>query len=255
LFLDRLNKQELNGLNANYNESMKGKLYLLPNTLGQSSIERVIPAYNLEMINSIQYYIVEDIRTARRFLSKCGIKIKIDDLHFFLLNKFTTPEEISGFLQPLEQGHSVGVISEAGCPAVADPGAEIVRLAHLAKIEIIPLIGPSSILLALMASGFNGQKFAFNGYLPVKENERLSQLKKDEQRSKSEGQTQIYIETPYRNNQLFKGLIESLHPETFLCIATDLSLDTEKVKTLKVKDWKKEVIDINKRPSIFLFMA
>jgi 16S rRNA (cytidine1402-2'-O)-methyltransferase len=234
---------------------MKGKLYLIPNTLGDSQLNRILPPYNIEIINSINHYIVEDIRTARRFLSKCGIKTKIDDLQFFLLNKHTPIEEISSFILPLNNGLSIGIISEAGCPAVADPGSEVVKLAHDANIEIVPLIGPSSILLALMASGFNGQRFAFNGYLPVKEEDKIQQLKKDESRSKTEGLTQIYIETPYRNMQLFKTMINCLNPNTRLCIATDLSLEEEKIRTKSIKNWKNTSIDINKRPSIFLFLA
>jgi len=234
---------------------MNGKLYLIPNTLGDSSLNYVLPPFNIEIINTINHYIVEDIRTARRFLSKCGIKTKIDDLQFYLLNKHTPIEEISSFLDPLKLGQAVGVISEAGCPAVADPGSEVVKLAHESDIEIVPLIGPSSILLALMASGFNGQRFAFNGYLPVKEEDRIQQLKKDEQRSKSEGLTQIYIETPYRNMQLFKSLVECLNANTRLCIATDLSLESEYIKTKSIKNWKTTSIDINKKPSIFMFLA
>jgi 16S rRNA (cytidine1402-2'-O)-methyltransferase len=234
---------------------MKGKLYLIPNTLGDSPINNVIPPFNCNIINTINHYIVEDVRTARRFLSKCDIKTKIDDLQFYLLNKHTPFEEIIGFLAPLNEGQAVGIISEAGCPAIADPGAEVVRLAHEAEIEVIPLVGPSSILLALMASGFNGQRFAFNGYLPVKDAERNQQLKRDELRSKAEGQTQIYIETPYRNMQLLKAFIECLNPNTKLCIATDLSLGSEQIKTKVLKDWKSSKIDLNKRPSIFLFQA
>ena len=234
---------------------MKGKLYLIPNTLGESVLQNVLPPFNIEIINSINHYIVEDVRTARWFLSKCGIKTKIDDLQFYLLNKHTPIEEIVGFLAPLKHGNAVGVISEAGCPAVADPGAEVVRLAHESDIEVVPLVGPSSILMALMASGFNGQRFAFNGYLPVKDLERTPQLKRDEQRSRAEGQTQIYIETPYRNMQLLKAMVDSLNPNTMLCIAIDLSLETEEIKTKSVRDWKNSKTDFNKRPSIFLFMA
>jgi len=234
---------------------MKGKLYLIPNTLGESEINLVIPAFNLEIINTINHYIVEDVRTARRFLAKCRIKTKIDDLQFYLLNKHTKAEEINNFLLPANQGHSIGVISEAGCPAVADPGAEVVRLAHERNIEIIPLIGPSSILLALMASGLNGQRFTFNGYLPIKEDERNQQLKKDESKSKLEGTTQIYIETPYRNMHLLKSMIDCLSPNTRLCVATDLTLKTQQIKSTTIKNWKNTTIDINKKPSIFLFLA
>lgn len=234
---------------------MKGKLYLIPNTLGDSAIERVIPSFNTELINKIHIYIVENIRTARRFLSKSGITVKIDDLTFFELNKHTSVEEYSGFLKPIFDGHDIGVISEAGCPAVADPGAEIVKIAHNTQIDVVPLVGPASMLMALMASGFNGQSFAFNGYLPVKSNERAEQIKKDEQRSKREGQTQIYIEAPYRNMQLLDGFLNQLNPQTRLCIATDLTLENEFIKTKTVKDWKTQTPDLHKKPTIFLFLA
>ncbi len=234
---------------------MKGKLYLIPNTLGDSPIEHVIPLINSELINRIQFYIVENIRTARRFLSKSAIITKIDDLEFFELNKHTQPEELSTFIKPMLDGHDVGVISEAGCPAVADPGADIVNLCHSADIEVVPLVGPSSILLALMASGFNGQNFAFNGYLPIKSPARVNQLKKDEQRSKKEAQTQIYIEAPYRNMQLLESMLANLYPDTNLCIAVDLTLESQMVKTKRIKAWKKSKINLHKRPVIFLFQA
>jgi 16S rRNA (cytidine1402-2'-O)-methyltransferase len=234
---------------------MKGKLYLIPNTLGDSPVNQVIPAYNSELINSIHFYIVENVRTARRFLSKSGITTKIDDLQFFILNQHTSPEEFSQYLKPVLDGNNIGIISEAGCPAVADPGSEIVKMAHESDIEVVPLVGPSSIFLALMASGFNGQSFSFNGYLPIKQDERQSKIKKDEQRSKSENQTQIYIETPYRNNHLFDSLLATLGQETPLSIAADITLETEYIKTKTVNQWKKQKPDLNKRPTIFLFLA
>lgn len=234
---------------------MKGKLYLIPNTLGDSPIERVLPQYNSELINKIDHYIVENIRTARRFLSKSGIKTKIDNLEFFELNKHTQPEDIHSFLSPLNNGIDMGVISEAGVPAVADPGAEIVRIAHESGIKVVPLVGPSSILMALMASGFNGQSFAFNGYLPVKPPERVKQIKNDELKSKKEGQTQIYIEAPYRNMQLFDSFIKTLNPGTKLCIAVDISLESENIITNTVKSWKKNKVEIHKRPAIFIVQA
>jgi 16S rRNA (cytidine1402-2'-O)-methyltransferase len=234
---------------------MKGKLFLVPNTLGDSPVEKVIPAYNLELINTIRFYIVENVRTARRFLSKCHIQTKIDDLQFFTLNQHTTAEEYREYLAPALQGNDTGIISEAGCPAVADPGSEIVKMAHQLDIEVIPLVGPSSIVMALMASGFNGQSFSFNGYLPIKPEERTKQLKKDEQRSRTEHQSQIYIETPYRNKQLFESLINVLNPDTRLCIAIDISLETETIITRAIKNWKSMKIDLNKRPAIFLIHA
>jgi 16S rRNA (cytidine1402-2'-O)-methyltransferase len=234
---------------------MKGKLFLIPNTLGDSPIGNVIPAFNSEIINSIQFYIVEDVRTARRFLAKCKIKTKIDELQFFILNQHTKPQEFSQFLKPIHDGNHIGIISEAGCPAVADPGSEIVKMAHDNDIEVVPLVGPSSIILALMASGFNGQSFSFNGYLPIKQDERVAKLKKDEIRSRNENQTQIYIETPYRNSHLFDSLIEALNHGIKLCIAADISLETEFIKTKLIKQWKLQKPDLNKRPAIFLFHA
>jgi 16S rRNA (cytidine1402-2'-O)-methyltransferase len=234
---------------------MKGKLYLIPNTLGDSPVQNVIPVFNIGIINEISHYIVEDVRTARRFLSKCKISIKIDEIQFYLLNQHTSPNEFLSYLKPLLQGLNVGIISEAGCPAVADPGSEIVKMAHEADIDVVPLVGPSSILLALMASGFNGQSFSFNGYLPVKPVERTACLKRDELRSKSENQTQIYIETPYRNMQLFDSCLAALNPETWLCIAVNISLENEWIKTKKIKHWKKFKPDLGKKPAIFLILA
>jgi 16S rRNA (cytidine1402-2'-O)-methyltransferase len=233
----------------------KGKLFLIPNVLSESEISNVIPAYNLEIINSIFYYIVENVRTARRFLSKCKIATKIDDLHFSILDQHTNAIEYNQFIQPALQGKHLGIISEAGCPAIADPGAEIVKLAHLNNIDVVPLVGPTSIILALMASGFNGQSFSFNGYLPVKPEERANRIRKDEQRSRNEHQTQIYIETPYRNNHLIEAFISVLNPETKLCIAVNLNSDLEFIKTKPIKQWKGVVPDLNKKPAIFLFYA
>ncbi len=223
--------------------------------MGESEIDQVIPFFNTALINKIDYYIVENIRTARRFLSKSKIETKIDDLVFYELNKHTQPEELAEFIKPLLNGKDIGLISEAGCPAVADPGADIVALSHNADIEVVPLVGPSSILLALMASGFNGQSFAFNGYLPVKSPARVAKLKKDEQRSRTEGQTQIYIEAPYRNRQLLDAMIATLNPTTKLCVAIDLTLDSQQITTKTVKAWKQNKPEFHKRPAIFLFQA
>ncbi len=233
----------------------KGKLYLIPTTMGDSEINKVLPTFNSELINNINYYIVENIRTARRFLSKSKIKNSIDDLEFFLLNKHTKYNELSSFLLPIYEGNDIGIMSEAGCPGIADPGSDIVKIAHEKNIDVIPLVGPSSILMALMASGMNGQNFAFNGYLPIDKNDRIKQLKNDEILSEKENQTQIYIETPYRNIQLITSIIKTLKASTRLCIATDISLNTEYIKTKTVKEWSRNVPNINKRPTIFLFHA
>ncbi len=228
------------------------KLYLIPTTLGDTSIERVLPPDLTELISSIQVFIVENLRTARRFLKKVNQAIVIDDLTFFELNEHTDRKEISRFLEPIQQGLDIGIISEAGCPAVADPGADVVKLAHTKDIQIVPLVGPSSILLALMASGMSGQNFAFNGYLPVKNPDKAQQIKFLERRMQTEGQTQIFIEAPYRNMHLFDDLVKNCEPQTMLCIAADITLDTEFIKAKPVLYWKTHRPDIQKRPAIFM---
>ncbi len=233
---------------------MKGKLYLIPTTLGESAIERVIPAYVLEVINQVTIYIVENVRTARRYLVKAGIKTPIDSLQFFVLDKHTNEAEFSTFLKDIEN-QPIGLMSEAGCPGIADPGAAIVELAHKKNIQVIPLVGPSSILLALMASGFNGQNFAFSGYIPVKKPERTKAILALEKRSLFEKQTQIVIETPYRNLQLLDDLIQTCNSKTRLCIACNISLDDEFIQTKTLADWKKKIPDLNKKPAIFLIQA
>lgn len=230
---------------------MKGKLYLIPTTLGESAIDKVIPNQIQQLIPSIKYFIVENIRTARRYLKKVNSDIIIDELVFFELNKHTSPNDIFGYLDTLKE-HDMGIISEAGCPGVADPGADVVKLAHEKNIQVIPLVGPSSILLSLMASGFNGQNFAFNGYLPIQDNERIKKIKQLDNRSLSEQQTQMFIETPFRNMKLVEDLIQHCSPATKLCIAVDISLETEFIKTLPIKNWKHNVPDLHKRPAIFL---
>ncbi len=232
---------------------MSGVLYLIPNTLGECNPEQVLPSVNFEIIKGIKHFIVEDVRTARRFLKKVDKEINIDELQFFTLNKHTSPEEISGYLSPLKAGSNIGIISEAGCPAIADPGAEIVRIAQEKNYRVVPLVGPSSILLALMASGFNGQSFAFTGYLPIQGNERIQALKQLEKRAQFEKQSQLFIETPYRNMKMLEDILNTCQPKTKLCIACDITLDSEYIKTKCVADWKKEKLpDLNKRPCIFL---
>lgn len=227
-------------------------LYLIPVTLGDTSIEKVLPTYNREVIISIKYFIVENIRSARRFLKKTESSINIDDLTFYELNKHTNLSDIERYLQPIAKGESVGVISEAGCPAIADPGADIVAIAQRRKINIVPLVGPSSILMSLMASGFNGQSFAFQGYLPIDAAERVKKLKQLEQRIFNEDQTQIFIETPYRNHKLVEDLIKNCTPSVKLCIAMDITCDDEYIKTKPIKEWSKNLPDMNKKPCIFL---
>jgi len=234
---------------------MKGNLYLIPTSLGDGALNKVLPEQSLNIINQITYYIVENIRTARRFLVKAKIEHKIDDLTFYELNKHSNPRDYHNYLSAAQKGEHIGIISEAGCPGIADPGADIVEIAHEKNIKVVPMVGPSSIFLALMASGMNGQSFAFNGYLPVKNPQRVKQLKNDEQHSKSENQSQIYIEAPYRNRALLSDMLEQLKPTTKLCIAVDITLETELIKTKTVKDWKKRVPEINKRPAIFIIHA
>lgn len=232
---------------------METALYLLPVTLGDTAIDKVLPAYNAGIIREIKHFIVEDVRSARRFLKKVDREIDIDTLSFYPLNKHTSPEDISGYLNPLAEGHSMGVISEAGCPAVADPGADVVAIAQRRNLKIVPLVGPSSIILSVMASGFNGQSFAFHGYLPIEPNERSKRLKELEGRIYSEHQTQLFIETPYRNHKMLDDILKACRPQTKLCIAANITCEGEYIKTRTVKEWKGTALpDLSKIPCIFL---
>jgi 16S rRNA (cytidine1402-2'-O)-methyltransferase len=219
--------------------------------LGETEISNVLPSYNKEVILPIRHFIVENVRTARRFLKQAVPEISIDDLTFYTLNKHTSKEELSGFLKPIEAGFPVGIISEAGCPAIADPGADIVAIAQQKNIRVIPLVGPSSILLALMASGFNGQSFAFLGYLPIDQDQRVKTLKLLEQRIYAEDQTQLFIETPYRNGKMLEDILKTCKPATKLCIAADITLESEFIKTKSITEWKKQIPELSKRPCIF----
>ena len=259
-----LRKKELNsrfagpinslGLNKKtLKKEMKGKLYLIPNTLGEGDVNSVFPSTNVEVLRKIKHYIVEDVRTIRRFLKKMDKDIDIDSLTFYTLNKHTDEKEIGSYLKPLMEGNDVGVISEAGCPAVADPGASVVKLAQEKDIKVVPLVGPSSILLGLMASGFNGQSFAFVGYLPIEDANRTKAIKKLETRAKTESQSQIFIETPYRNMKMLSQLLSTCQGSTRICVACDITLETEYIKSKTVAEWKKtELPDLNKRPCIFI---
>ncbi|MDN6281030.1 MAG: SAM-dependent methyltransferase [Psychroflexus sp.] len=232
-----------------------GKLFLIPNLLGDQAPLEVLPLSIRKVIESIDHYIVENEKVARHFIKKISPKKSQNKLHIQKLNKFTSELEIPDFLNSCIEGHDVAIISDAGCPGVADPGAVIVDLAHQKKIDVIPLVGPSSILLGLMASGLNGQSFSFTGYLPIDKNERKKSLKKLESRSQKENQTQIFIETPYRNNQLIDDMCRTLNPMTKLCVAVDLTTDNEFIRTKIIKDWCNEKIDIHKRPAIYLILA
>lgn len=230
---------------------MNGRLFLIPTLLGEGLPEYMLPPATLSQIRHICFFIVEDVRSARRFLSKVGIDNPINDLTFYTLNEHTLPKDVEGYLDAIAE-HDIGVLSEAGVPGVADPGAEVVNLAHKRNIQVVPLIGPSSILLAVMASGLNGQSFAFNGYLPVKNPDRINKIRAFEKRSITECQTQVFIETPYRNNQLFDDLMTTCLPATLIGIAADITLETEFIRTLPVSEWKKQKPELHKRPAIFL---
>ncbi len=231
---------------------MDAALYLLPVTLGDTPVESVLPVYNKEIILQIKHFIVENVRSARRFLKKVDQEIDIDSLVFYPLNKHTSAEDISGYLKPLAEGFPMGVLSEAGCPAVADPGADVVAIAQKKSLKVVPLVGPSSIILSVMASGFNGQSFAFYGYLPIEPDERAKTLKKIEQRIYAENQTQLFIETPYRNQKMMEDILHHCKPQTKLCIAADITCPGEYIKTRTVKEWQGKLPDLSKIPCIFL---
>jgi 16S rRNA (cytidine1402-2'-O)-methyltransferase len=229
-----------------------GKLYLIPTTLGEMQPEDVLPQSIKRSIDFIDHYIVENEKTARRFIKSVHPDKKQAELKLSLLNKHTEESDYLKMMQPLLNGMNVGLMSEAGCPGVADPGAVIVKIAHDRGIQVVPLVGPSSILLAIMASGMNGQSFAFNGYLPIDASEKKNAIKQFEKLSQEKNQSQLFIETPYRNNKLFEDLIQVLNPSTHLCIACDITLPTEFIKTKTVNEWKKNKVDLHKRPCIFI---
>ena len=229
-----------------------GTLYLIPVMLGDTAANEVVPASVIRTVSLIDDYIVENSKVARRFI-KAMVPEKVQaSLNLFELNKHTDEKEIQSFIQPLLDGKNMGLMSDAGCPGVADPGAVIVSLAHLKGIKVVPLVGPSSILLSLMGSGMNGQSFTFNGYLPIDKSEKRSMLKNLEKWSFERNQSQLFIESPYRNNQLMEEMIQTLHPNTSLCIACDLTLPTEIMLTKPVSFWKKHKLDLHKRPCIFI---
>lgn len=233
----------------------QGKLYMIPTTLGENEPLEVLPISIKRIIEQIDHYIVENEKTARRFIKKISPRKSQPDLYISLLNKFTDKEIIPSFLNPCLEGHNVGVLSEAGCPGIADPGSEVVRIAHEKKIPVVPLVGPSSIILALMASGLNGQNFAFNGYLPIESAERKRAIRKFEKISRENNQSQLFIETPYRNNNLLEEFVKNLAKNTWLCVATDLTLPTEFIATKLVGNWITDSVDLHKRPTIFIVQA
>lgn len=227
-------------------------LYLFPSNLSEAPVGDVLPQANIGLISQVKYFIVENVRTARRFLKKCNRDINIDELTFSVLNVNTNPADIPSLLAPLEQGHDMGIISEAGCPAVADPGALAVAEAHRRGFKVMPLVGPSSILLSLMGSGFNGQSFSFIGYLPIHPQERTAALKQLHADIMRHDRTQIFIETPYRNNKLITDIIATLPPSVRLCVATDLTGPGQRIITLPLAQWRKQQLDFDKTPAIFL---
>lgn len=233
-----------------------GFLYLIPTTLGENEPLEVLPISIKRAIENIDHFIVENEKSARRFIKKVSPRKSQPDLDLQLLNKYTDPESLPSYLNPCLEGYNMGVLSEAGCPGIADPGADVVLLAHQMNIRVIPLVGPSSVILALMASGMNGQSFAFNGYLPIDAAERKKAIRQLEKHSRITGQSQIFIETPYRNNKLLQEFLRTLSGTTRLCVGCDLTLPTELVMTREVSEWKQqELPELHKRPAIFIIQA
>lgn len=230
----------------------KGLLYLIPSFLSENEPQRVFPDYNIKLLNELDEFIVEDVRTARRFLRKVGYTKDFNQVVFYVLNKYTDLSMIPEFLNSTKEGKDVGLLSEAGVPCVADPGALIVELAHQQNIMVVPLVGPSSILLALMASGFNGQNFTFHGYLPIQERDRNRKLKQLEQDSKMLNQTQIFIETPYRNNKMLRSIFDVCSNDTLLCLGVNITSMDEQIVSKTISKWKSQPPDINKIPTVFL---
>lgn len=234
---------------------MKGKLFLIPTPLGENDPVEVLPAPIFEVVKNITTYVVEETRTARRFLSKYGLKGRIEELTFYELNEHTAVADAEAYVRLLEDGTDVGLMSEAGLPAVADPGSVLVRAAHRHGIEVVPFVGPSSLMLALMSSGFNGQSFAFNGYLPVKQEERRARLRAIEKASAQNNQTQIFIETPYRNDSMMVDMLAVLSPATSVCVAANITCPDAFIRTRTVAEWKQNPPAIGKRPCVFVLLA
>ncbi len=235
------------------NRELSPALYLIPVTLGDTPVDQVLPSYNHDIIMQIRHFIVEEIRSARRFLRQVDRTFPIDDCTFMEMGKHADAQRFATYLKPLEEGQPVGVISEAGCPAVADPGADVVAIAQRKGLRVIPLVGPSSMIMAVMGSGLNGQSFAFNGYLPIEPADRAKRLKALEARAWNEHQTQLFIETPYRNRKMFDTLLAVLRPQTRMCIAGGITTEQEYIHTHTIQEWKKKTLpDLSKVPAIFL---
>jgi 16S rRNA (cytidine1402-2'-O)-methyltransferase len=230
----------------------RGRLYLIPTTLGEMDPSDVLPQTVKRAIELLDYYVVENQKDARKFIKNISPEKVQSTLKLSELNKHTEPSEHIKMLSPCLNGIDMGLMSDAGCPGVADPGAVIVKLAHEKGIKVIPLVGPSSILMAMMASGMNGQNFAFNGYLPIEKSEKKTALKNLEKLSEEKNQSQLFIETPYRNNKMLEDVLIALHPNTRLCVAADITLPTEFIKTQRISEWKKSKVDLHNRPAIFI---
>lgn len=230
----------------------KGTLFLIPVPLAENTIEKVISNFQFDLINNINTYIVENEKTARFWLKQMGLKTRQSDLTIHVYGKHSKEEDISNYFKELEEGWDVGLMSEAGCPAIADPGSEIVLEAHRRSLRVVPMVGPSSIILALMASGFNGQNFAFHGYLPIDKAQRVRRIKDLETAAEKLKQTQIFIETPFRNNQLLEDIIKTCNPKTKLCVACNISSDDEQIISKPIEQWRKQKPDFHKKPAIFL---
>lgn len=233
----------------------KGVLYLIPTPIGEVPLTDCVPTLNIYILNELKHFVVEEVATARSFLARAGLKEKLDNLNFYTLNEHTPPKEIDSFIKILLGGENVGVISETGLPAVADPGAILVEAAHIHDIRVVPLVGPSSLMLALMSSGLDGQRFSFHGYLPIKIDERRLKIKEMETKSKNGGGSQIFIETPYRNDKLFTSLLEICSLKTKICVAANIGMQTEYIKTKSVEQWRKCKIQIGKKPTVFILQA
>jgi 16S rRNA (cytidine1402-2'-O)-methyltransferase len=234
---------------------MTGTLYLIPTPLGETGMAASLPPAVLEIVRSLDVFVVENAKSARQFLKQVGMPVPLASLAMAELNEHTPASAVENLLAPLRTGRSVGLLSEAGCPGVADPGAELVAAAHRERVRVVPLVGPSSLLLALAASGLNGQQFCFHGYLPVEQGERIQAIRRLEAESAARGSTQLFIEAPYRNNQLLAALASALRPDTRLCLATELTQATEAIATKPVREWRDALPDINKRPTVFLLLA
>ncbi|HYA19222.1 MAG TPA: SAM-dependent methyltransferase [Burkholderiales bacterium] len=234
---------------------MPGILYLIPSPLGPGDLTYVVPQGVRLIISTLDTFIVENAKTARQYLAKIGVHTPLQKISFDVLDEHTRPAELTGLIRPLLSGKNVGLISDAGCPAVADPGADLIRLAHANGIRVVPLVGASAILLALMASGLNGQRFAFHGYLPINAGERIKKIEELEKASKTFNQTEIFIETPYRNGKLLRNLLDYCRKTTLLCLASDISLAGESIATKSISDWQSSPPDINRRPTVFLLYS